>query len=317
MQLRRVIGIVWLATGAALLEPGCGGQTGEDVSGNQNTGGTWTANTSFGGSKVIGSTQGVGTGGAWAVPSSSPPSTGPLQTGGWISAGGAIGYTGGSHAGGSVVGGYCSSTNCGAHATGGVTALGGSWNAGGTYPTGGSHAGGTPTAGATFGGTPGTGGTMATDTSLNASNTCLLPADSGTCAALLTKYFFNVQTGQCETFSYGGCYGNANRFDTLQACQQRCDANSSLCPYPMPPTNEAIQCPLSAVCYYPTAAGCNCSMVNGNFLCVDLPCGDAGSADVTPDASVPPAALDAGMDVYHVRYWACACGSQGWSCAAY
>jgi hypothetical protein len=29
-------------------------------------------------------------------------------------------------------------------------------------------------------------------------------------------------TGECEAFSYGGCEGNANNFETKAACEQAC-----------------------------------------------------------------------------------------------
>jgi hypothetical protein len=50
---------------------------------------------------------------------------------------------------------------------------------------------------------------------------CLLPADMGRCRASFVRWHFNASTLQCSTFVYGGCEGNANRFDTLEACKQR------------------------------------------------------------------------------------------------
>ncbi|XP_013385338.1 tissue factor pathway inhibitor isoform X1 [Lingula anatina] len=51
---------------------------------------------------------------------------------------------------------------------------------------------------------------------------CELPAVPGLCKAYMPSYFFNSKTGQCETFIYGGCGGNANRFKTLEDCQNAC-----------------------------------------------------------------------------------------------
>nr|WEV89396.1 serine protease inhibitor [Pinctada imbricata] len=52
---------------------------------------------------------------------------------------------------------------------------------------------------------------------------CQLPhAQPGPCLAYMPRYTFNSNTGRCEEFIYGGCQGNANRFETLQECRRRC-----------------------------------------------------------------------------------------------
>jgi len=51
---------------------------------------------------------------------------------------------------------------------------------------------------------------------------CTLPKDPGPCEAAIEKYYFHLATRQCKTFNYGGCYGNGNRFDTLDACEKTC-----------------------------------------------------------------------------------------------
>ncbi|CAM6004272.1 unnamed protein product [Sphagnum balticum] len=37
-----------------------------------------------------------------------------------------------------------------------------------------------------------------------------------------TRYYYNMGTGQCMTFTYSGCGGNGNNFLTSSACQQAC-----------------------------------------------------------------------------------------------
>lgn len=51
---------------------------------------------------------------------------------------------------------------------------------------------------------------------------CQLPKCVGQCKALIERYFFNTDTGECEMFYYGGCNGNSNNFRTLGACQRIC-----------------------------------------------------------------------------------------------
>ncbi|HEU5077104.1 MAG TPA: BPTI/Kunitz-type proteinase inhibitor domain-containing protein [Polyangiaceae bacterium] len=51
---------------------------------------------------------------------------------------------------------------------------------------------------------------------------CLLPFESGDCLAFVPVFHYNPETFRCEEQVYGGCGGNDNRFDTLEACQERC-----------------------------------------------------------------------------------------------
>ncbi|XP_074071638.1 tissue factor pathway inhibitor isoform X2 [Macrotis lagotis] len=52
---------------------------------------------------------------------------------------------------------------------------------------------------------------------------CLLEQDSGVCRGLLTRYFYNSQSKQCEPFKFGGCLGNANNFESLEECKNICE----------------------------------------------------------------------------------------------
>uniref|UniRef100_A0A8C9LCN4 BPTI/Kunitz inhibitor domain-containing protein n=1 Tax=Pavo cristatus TaxID=9049 RepID=A0A8C9LCN4_PAVCR len=51
---------------------------------------------------------------------------------------------------------------------------------------------------------------------------CALKADEGPCKAIHVRFYFNIQSRECETFEYGGCHGNANNFLTLEECQNKC-----------------------------------------------------------------------------------------------
>jgi hypothetical protein len=49
-----------------------------------------------------------------------------------------------------------------------------------------------------------------------AGGVCSLPFDPGPCEALFPVYAF--VDGSCMLRTYGGCQGNGNRFETLEAC---------------------------------------------------------------------------------------------------
>ena len=46
--------------------------------------------------------------------------------------------------------------------------------------------------------------------------------DSGPCSMFMQRYFYDAEAGYCKPFSYGGCEGNRNRFQTLELCTQEC-----------------------------------------------------------------------------------------------
>ena len=57
---------------------------------------------------------------------------------------------------------------------------------------------------------------------LDAGEVCALAPETGLCKAYIKRFFYNPTTGQCETFIYGGCQGNANNFKSLKKCQDAC-----------------------------------------------------------------------------------------------
>jgi hypothetical protein len=64
-----------------------------------------------------------------------------------------------------------------------------------------------------------------------APSACGLPAaDAGPCKAALPRWTYDAATGACRRFVYGGCGGNANNFETLEACTRGC--NVSACGLP-------------------------------------------------------------------------------------
>lgn len=57
---------------------------------------------------------------------------------------------------------------------------------------------------------------------------CFLPADPGPCEALIVRWYFNSTSGECEQFTYGGCEGNENNFETRVECQRACRTGPAL-----------------------------------------------------------------------------------------
>ncbi|XP_074551096.1 tissue factor pathway inhibitor a [Halichoeres trimaculatus] len=63
---------------------------------------------------------------------------------------------------------------------------------------------------------------------------CAMKDEPGPCKANKERYFFNVDTGHCEMFEYGGCGGNANNFETVEACEEMCVVSDDKNPCHLP-----------------------------------------------------------------------------------
>ncbi|KAJ6655537.1 hypothetical protein lerEdw1_005008 [Lerista edwardsae] len=51
---------------------------------------------------------------------------------------------------------------------------------------------------------------------------CRLPPDGGLCFILQERWFYNMDSRQCEPFNYGGCAGNENNFKSREQCETAC-----------------------------------------------------------------------------------------------
>ncbi|MCB9536579.1 MAG: hypothetical protein H6704_09970 [Myxococcales bacterium] len=58
---------------------------------------------------------------------------------------------------------------------------------------------------------------------------CGLPIEVGPCDAAIPRWAFDPNQGECVEFVYGGCQGNANNFETREACQLACGGGGGLC----------------------------------------------------------------------------------------
>lgn len=56
---------------------------------------------------------------------------------------------------------------------------------------------------------------------------CAAPKVSGPCDGYQPSFWHNPKTGLCEPFTYGGCDGNDNRYDSRDACLKACPGGGS------------------------------------------------------------------------------------------
>ena len=51
---------------------------------------------------------------------------------------------------------------------------------------------------------------------------CALRPDPGRCSVTTTKWYYHYEYGICLQFTFGGCEGNANKFDSKEECEGVC-----------------------------------------------------------------------------------------------
>lgn len=150
--------------------------------------------------------------------------------------------------------------------------------AGGNGSGGKGTAGSSPKAGAPSGGSGAIGGTGATGGGAE----CNAAPDGGNCEAYFEAWYHDPATGICRPFVYGGCGGNENRYDSLEACQKACSGGQ--------PNNDA--CTRASDCAV-TGAGC-CGACDGpNITKHDLIAFNvnSGAGFSCPDIECAPCAV--------------------------
>ncbi|XP_043837168.1 eppin-like [Dromiciops gliroides] len=55
---------------------------------------------------------------------------------------------------------------------------------------------------------------------------CKLPMEKGPCGMSLLHWWYNSTSQTCQQFTYGGCFGNNNNFQTQEICWGICKALS-------------------------------------------------------------------------------------------
>lgn len=56
---------------------------------------------------------------------------------------------------------------------------------------------------------------------------CLLPVETGSCDKEITRYYFKADEELCKRFTYTGCDGNQNSFESKEACRLYCKVGIS------------------------------------------------------------------------------------------
>nr|CDS26432.1 Kunitz protease inhibitor [Hymenolepis microstoma] len=54
------------------------------------------------------------------------------------------------------------------------------------------------------------------------SSDCESPLDPGLCLALFPRWGFDKLVGKCRKFTYGGCGGNGNNYQSKKECRKAC-----------------------------------------------------------------------------------------------
>ncbi|KAI0984836.1 hypothetical protein GJ496_004614 [Pomphorhynchus laevis] len=68
---------------------------------------------------------------------------------------------------------------------------------------------------------------LTTPTSYGFDFKCMQPKDPGPCKASMRRYYFDQESNKCMPFTYGGCQGNDNNFNTRSECRSTCERTIS------------------------------------------------------------------------------------------
>jgi len=70
--------------------------------------------------------------------------------------------------------------------------------------------------------------TLVVETRTEDEDICVLSPETGTCRGSFERFFYNKESGDCESFEYGGCDANANNFEDKETCENRCKIPKAL-----------------------------------------------------------------------------------------
>jgi hypothetical protein len=97
----------------------------------------------------------------------------------------------------------------------------------------------------------------------NPSIDCYAPVDPGPCNGSFPRYGYDVTSGRCEPFTYGGCAGTTNRFDTLVECQYACKLDPCYAGHPTQMETGVTCVYAGPYCLEDPNAACGCACMLG------------------------------------------------------
>ncbi|KAK0412085.1 hypothetical protein QR680_006028 [Steinernema hermaphroditum] len=62
-------------------------------------------------------------------------------------------------------------------------------------------------------------------TGIPGDSVCNLPLAVGSCTAPSVRFYYDASSGKCNAFTYSGCGGNANNFQSLSSCEATCHSS--------------------------------------------------------------------------------------------
>uniref|UniRef100_A0A914WHT1 BPTI/Kunitz inhibitor domain-containing protein n=1 Tax=Plectus sambesii TaxID=2011161 RepID=A0A914WHT1_9BILA len=87
------------------------------------------------------------------------------------------------------------------------------------------------------------------------SSACSEPKKTGPCRAAFPRWYYSIKANDCLQFTYGGCQGNGNNFNTKQECDNACADGNSANTRPVTTTPTTSACPILTTPIPPL--GCN------------------------------------------------------------
>jgi Kunitz/Bovine pancreatic trypsin inhibitor domain len=174
---------------------------------------------------------------------------------------------------------------------GGGEGASGAISSGGEGAQGGTSGGGKGNAGTSSkAGSAATGGAAAGGATWN-DPACTLPPASGSCDAYFPSWYHDPSTGICRPFVYGGCDGNANRYDSLAACQKACrDGTPSYAACTQPTECVVSGGGCCGVCDHPGLSAHDLIAFNREHEAEVIQCG-SGNVACAPCAGLQPVSL--------------------------
>ena len=120
---------------------------------------------------------------------------------------------------------------------------------------------------------------------------CRLPPVVGPCEALIPRWYYNTKEGQCLQFTYGGCEGNKNNFETQLQCDEACRPCDNPVQYLVDPCEHA-QCEArpDAICVANYCGGCNAVFYDSDGTAVDCSCDNPVNCFIDPCQVAPECA---------------------------